>query len=196
MLAAITQVRIIADHFLSMFIANTAFGLIGRDGIASIFIKRIRVSGTPQLRAALVDDAHNAADRLNEPGPICQDSKKRRPFADEYACLGMHSLRLRFRKKYTPGSQFWHKNRDVPRGMRGSGSVFGSPEYATWGFLLARGCQPATTSQAEAPSVGYLGFLARISCSRRSFCERKQGTYLISGKTGKHVARVRGNCLS
>lgn len=36
--------------------------------------------------------------RLNEPGPICQDSKKRRPFADEYACLGMHSLRLRFRK--------------------------------------------------------------------------------------------------
>ena len=36
--------------------------------------------------------------RLNEPGPICQDSKKRRPFADEYACLGMHSPRLRFRK--------------------------------------------------------------------------------------------------
>ena len=36
--------------------------------------------------------------RLNEPGPICQDSKKRRPFADEYACLGMRSLRARFRK--------------------------------------------------------------------------------------------------
>mgnify|MGYP001782665865 CR=1 FL=1 len=36
--------------------------------------------------------------RLNEPGPICQDSKKRRPFADEYACLGMRSLRVRFRK--------------------------------------------------------------------------------------------------
>ena len=36
--------------------------------------------------------------RLNEPGPICQDSKKRRPFAGEYACLGMRSLRARFRK--------------------------------------------------------------------------------------------------
>lgn len=36
--------------------------------------------------------------RLNEPGPICQDSKKRRPFAGEYACLGMRSLRVRFRK--------------------------------------------------------------------------------------------------
>ena len=36
--------------------------------------------------------------RLNEPGPICQDPKKRRPFADEYACLGMRSLRVRFRK--------------------------------------------------------------------------------------------------
>ena len=36
--------------------------------------------------------------RLNEPGPICQDSKKGRPFADEYACLGMRSLRARFRK--------------------------------------------------------------------------------------------------
>lgn len=36
--------------------------------------------------------------RLNEPGPICQDSKKRRPFADEYAYLGMRSLRVRFRK--------------------------------------------------------------------------------------------------
>lgn len=36
--------------------------------------------------------------RLNEPGPTCQDSKKRRSFAGEYACLGMRSLRLRFRK--------------------------------------------------------------------------------------------------
>ena len=36
--------------------------------------------------------------RLNEPGPICQDSKKRRSFAGEYACLGMRSLRARFRK--------------------------------------------------------------------------------------------------
>lgn len=36
--------------------------------------------------------------RLNEPGPICQDSKKRRSFAGEYACLGMRSLRVRFRK--------------------------------------------------------------------------------------------------
>lgn len=36
--------------------------------------------------------------RLNEPGPICQDPKKRRPFADEYACLGMRSLRVQFRK--------------------------------------------------------------------------------------------------
>ena len=40
MLAAITQARVIADHFLNMFIADTTFGLIGRDGIASIFIKR------------------------------------------------------------------------------------------------------------------------------------------------------------
>lgn len=36
--------------------------------------------------------------RLNEPGPICQNSKKRRPFAGKYACLGMRSLRVRFRK--------------------------------------------------------------------------------------------------
>ena len=36
--------------------------------------------------------------RLNEPGPICQDSKKRRSFAGEYACLGMRSLRVWFRK--------------------------------------------------------------------------------------------------
>lgn len=36
--------------------------------------------------------------RLNEPGLICQDSKKRRSFAGEYACLGMRSLRVRFRK--------------------------------------------------------------------------------------------------
>ena len=36
--------------------------------------------------------------RLNEPGPICQDSKKRRSFAGEYACLGMRSLRVRFGK--------------------------------------------------------------------------------------------------
>lgn len=36
--------------------------------------------------------------RLNEPGPICQDSKKGRSFAGEYACLGMRSLRVRFRK--------------------------------------------------------------------------------------------------
>ena len=42
--------------------------------------------------------------RLNEPGPICQDSKKRRPFADEYACLGMHSLRVRFRKRTRRGA--------------------------------------------------------------------------------------------
>lgn len=36
--------------------------------------------------------------RLNEPGSICQDSKKRRSFAGEYSCLGMRSLRVRFRK--------------------------------------------------------------------------------------------------
>lgn len=36
--------------------------------------------------------------RLNEPGPICQDSMKRRSFAGEYGCLGMRSLRVRFRK--------------------------------------------------------------------------------------------------
>ena len=36
--------------------------------------------------------------RLNESGPICQDSKKRRPFTGEYACLGMRSLRVLFRK--------------------------------------------------------------------------------------------------
>lgn len=36
--------------------------------------------------------------RLNEPGPICQDSMKRRSFAGEYGCLGMRSLRMRFRK--------------------------------------------------------------------------------------------------
>ena len=41
--------------------------------------------------------------RSNEPGPICQDSKKRRLFAGEYACLGMRSLRVRFRKSTRPG---------------------------------------------------------------------------------------------
>lgn len=84
-------------------------------------------------------------------------------------------------KKYTPGSQFWHENRGVPRGMRGSGSVSGLSECATRGFSSRRSGRPAASSQAEAPSVGYLGFRARISCSRCTFCEKRQGTYRISG---------------
>lgn len=47
--------------------------------------------------------------RLNEPGPICQDSKKGRPFADEYACLGMRSLRVRFRKSTHLGVNYGTK---------------------------------------------------------------------------------------
>lgn len=65
--------------------------------------------------------------------------------------------------------------------MRESGSAFGLPECATWGFLPRGSHRPAVSSQAEAPSVGYLGFCARISRPRCIFREKKQGTYRISG---------------
>lgn len=102
------------------------------------------------------------------------------------AWAGVESCRLwvtRVRRGKVVGgrARMLHKNRGIPRGMRGSGSVSRLPECATWGFLSRRSGRPAASSQAEAPSVGYLGFRARISCSRCAFCEKKQGTYRISG---------------
>ena len=111
--------------------------------------------------------------------PRCDPSKNSQ--THKGCRLALMRIRTALFEKYTPGSRFWHKNRGVPRGMRGPGSVFRLPEYATWGFLSGRGYRPAASSQAEAPSVGYLGFRARISCSRCTFCEKKQGTYRISG---------------
>ena len=66
--------------------------------------------------------------------------------------------------------------------MRRLGSVFRLPECATWGFLPRRSRRPAAISQAEALSAGYLGFHARISCSRCSFYEKKQGAYRVLGR--------------
>ena len=111
--------------------------------------------------------------------PRCDPSKNSQ--THKGCRLALMRIRTALFEKYTPGSRFWHKNRGVPRGMRGPGSVFRLPEYATGGFLSGRGYRPAASSQAEAPSVGYLGFRARISCSRCTFCEKKQGTYRISG---------------
>ena len=73
--------------------------------------------------------------------------------------------------------RFRHKSRGIPRGMRRSGSVFGLPARAPWGFLSRGSRQPAASSQAEALSVGYLGFRAKISYQRCTFCEKKQGIY-------------------
>lgn len=119
--------------------------------------------------------------RLNEPGPICQDSKKRRPFADEYACLGMHSLRLRFRKSTRLGVNSGTKT-EVSLGEcedqgASPGCLSARPGVSCRGEVVG----PQRAPQAEAPSVGYLGFRARISCSRCTFCEKKQGAYRISG---------------
>ena len=80
----------------------------------------------------------------------------------------------------TREGRFGHKIRGIPRGMQGSGSASRLLEVATWGFLSRKDYPPVTSSQAEAPSVGYLGFRARISCPRCTFCENKQGTYRIS----------------
>ena len=44
------------------------------------------------------------------------------------------------------------------------GSTFRLLEVATWDVLSGRNRQPSTASQAEALSVGYLGFRAKISC--------------------------------
>ena len=120
--------------------------------------------------------------RLNEPGSICQDSKKRRPFAGEYACLGMRSLRVRFRKSTHLG---------VNSGTKAEVSHWECEDQgASPGCLSVR---PGVSCQGEAagpqrapkprlaPSVGYLGFRARISCSRCTFCEKNQDTYRISG---------------
>lgn len=119
--------------------------------------------------------------RLNEPGPICQDSKKRRPFAGEYACLGMRSLRVRFRKSTRLGVNSGTKA-EMPHGecedQRASPDCLSTrPGVSCRGEVVG----PQRAPQAEAPSVGYLGFRARISRSRCTFCEKKQGTYRISG---------------
>lgn len=119
--------------------------------------------------------------RLNEPGPICQDSKKRRSFAGEYACLGMRSLRVRFGKSTHLGINSGTKT-EVSHGecedQRASPDCLSTrPGVSCRGEVVG----PQRASQAEAPSVGYLGFRARISCSRCTFCEKKQDTYRISG---------------
>lgn len=119
--------------------------------------------------------------RLNEPGPICQDSKKRRPFADEYAYLGMRSLRVRFRKSTHLGVNSGTKA-EVSHGecedQRASPDCLSTrPGVSCRGEVVG----PQRAPQAEAPSVGYLGFRARISCSRCTFCKKKQGAYRISG---------------
>lgn len=58
----------------------------------------------------------------------------------------------------THEGRFWHKNRGVPRGMRGLGSVFGSPECATWCFLSRGSRRPA------APKPGPIRGIPRFSC--------------------------------
>lgn len=65
--------------------------------------------------------------RLNEPGPICQDSKKRRSFAGEYACLGMRSLRVRFRKSTRLGVNSGTKTEVSHGECEGQGASSGCP---------------------------------------------------------------------
>ena len=104
--------------------------------------------------------------------PRCDPSKNSQ--THKGCQLALMRIRTALFEKYTPGSQFWHKNRGVPRGTRGSGSVSGLPECATWGFLPRGSRRPAASSQAEALSVGYLSFRARISHSRCTFARKNK----------------------
>lgn len=119
--------------------------------------------------------------RLNEPGPICQDSKKRRPFADEYACLGMRSLRARFRKSTHLGVNSGTKTEVSHWECEDQGASSDRPNARPGVSCRGEVVGPQRAPQAEAPSVGYLGFRARISCPRCTFCKKKQDTYRISG---------------
>lgn len=100
--------------------------------------------------------------RLNEPGPICQDSKKRRPFAGEYACLGMRSLRVRFGKSTHLGINSGTKAEMSHGECEDQGAspdcLSARPGVSCRGEVVG----PQRAPQAEAPSVGYLGFRARI----------------------------------
>ena len=88
-----------------------------------------------------------------------------------------------------PCHQIVHSRRPIlaqkprcPTGNARTRERLGLPECATWGISSRRSRRrPAASSQAEVPSVGYLGFRARISCSQCTFCEKKQGAYRISG---------------
>lgn len=87
--------------------------------------------------------------RLNEPGPICQDSKKRRPFADEYACLGMHSLRVRFRKRTRRGADSGTKTEVSRRECVGTGEPSG------WAFLrTGASCRKRFINPQQPPEEG------------------------------------------
>ena len=77
----------------------------------------------------------------------------------------------------TREGRFWHKSRGVPRGTTRAEFSLKLHDFATWDFLSGGSRRAAASSQAEALSVGYLGFRARISCSRCTFCKKKQGSY-------------------
>lgn len=71
----------------------------------------------------------------------------------------------RFRIKYAASKEFWHKNRGIPRGVRGKGRALRSGVSVIWCFFSRVIYQPAVASRGGASSVGYLGFL----CQNRSF---------------------------
>lgn len=119
--------------------------------------------------------------RLNEPGPICQDSKKRRPFAGEYACLEMRSLRARFRKSTHLGVNSDTKAEMSHGECEDQGA---SPDCLNARPGVSRRGEAVGPQRAPKPRLHPWDtsvFRARISCSRCTFCEKKQGTYRISG---------------
>ena len=114
--------------------------------------------------------------RLNEPGPICQDSKKRRSFAGEYACLGMRSLRVRFEKVYAWESILAQKPR-CPTGNARTRERLRIARMRDLGFPVER----KPSARSELPGRGSIRGIPRFSCQNLVFAVyflREEARYL------------------
>ena len=118
--------------------------------------------------------------RLNEPGPICQDSKKRRPFADEYACLGMHSLRVRFRKSTHLGVNSGTKT-EVSHGECENQGASPGCLSARLGYLV----EEKRSARSELPSRGSIRGIPQFSCQNLVFA-----VYFLREET-RHLLNIR-----
>lgn len=118
--------------------------------------------------------------RLNEPGPICQDSKKRRPFAGEYAYLGMRSLRVRFRKStrlvVNSGTKAEMSHGECEDQGASPGCLSAQPGVSR---------REEAVGRSELPSRGSIRGIPRFSCQNLVFA-----VYFLREET-RHLLNIR-----